>query len=419
MAKNIKFNDGTNVDVEVKERISALVGDFLEIFNPLEERFIIFTDARTEAYYIEIHVLADKIIELSTIDVPLDPEEQSDYRANREMLEGHESYDLMQKDALKGRTFSNIVAEFNTDFDVKHPLKIIGGQHRFNAIKNAFDSESVNSHHGIKVYFGLNNDQRLDVQLISNTNIAVATDLLDRMLETVKGPELRNWCHDTGLLSSNKDFADKKSKNSEITVRMARSFILSYMLGRNDGDKEYSKVNPKPEIAKTGRVDDQWDEIRNLKPSIWKDSKLELAATKYAQLLKSQATYFENRDIRNSENAQKGFNYSVVSAWAYIAGVLESNDVRLNRHFNIVAKSGKDPLNASALAGGKHKTDPDNYRGLGTRTDMKERGRLSELFYFQAEKGDGISTKLVDAAIKLYHAKLAGIEADKARDSLG
>jgi hypothetical protein len=79
-----------------------------------------------------------------------------------------------------------------------------------------------------------------------------------------------------------------------------------------------------------------------------------------------------------------------MTAWAYVAGVLKNNRPRLERHFNLMAAKGKDPLNAAALAKGKHKTDPENYRGLGYRTDAKERGRLVELFYLQAEKGSGI-----------------------------
>jgi len=123
--------------------------------------------------------------------------------------------------------------------------------------------------------------------------------------------------------------------------------------------------------------------------------------------------------VKNNEYASKALNYSIVSAWAFVAGVLENNDKRLERHFGLADRTSKDPLNAGALAKGKHKTDPENYRGLGTRTDVKERGRLAELFYFQAEKGEGISPKLVDASIKQYHAKLAILEAEDARKSLG
>ena len=74
----------------------------------------------------------------------------------------------------------------------------------------------------------------------------------------------------------------------------------------------------------------------------------------------------------------------------------------------------KNPLNAKVLAKAKHKTDPENYRGLGTRTDVKDRGRLAELFFFQAEKGSGITKELTTAAVAKYYAKLALIEAEEA-----
>jgi hypothetical protein len=66
------------------------------------------------------------------------------------------------------------------------------------------------------------------------------------------------------------------------------------------------------------------------------------------------------------------------------------------------------------LAKGRHKTDPENYRGLGYRTDAKERGRLVELFYLQAENGSGITPSLIDLAIKKYHAKRAVLEVAEA-----
>jgi len=70
----------------------------------------------------------------------------------------------VKDDAKHGRTFSNIVAEFTRDFDPDRPIKIIGGQHRFQAISEAL-AVGVDEWHGLKVYFGLNMEQRLDVQL--------------------------------------------------------------------------------------------------------------------------------------------------------------------------------------------------------------------------------------------------------------
>ena len=160
---------------EVKDQVRQFMGKF----DPLEkESLYVLTDPRTNARYCECHLRGSKFIPLSTIDVPLDPEEQAEYRANREIVQDHIAFERMKEDALKRRTFSNIVAEFTTTFDPDHPLKIIGGQHRFMAIKEVLDA-GIDETHGLKVYFGLDPDQRLDVQEISNTNIAVSTDLFD------------------------------------------------------------------------------------------------------------------------------------------------------------------------------------------------------------------------------------------------
>jgi hypothetical protein len=100
----------------------------------------------------------------------------------------------------------------------------------------------------------------------------------------------------------------------------------------------------------------------------------------------------------------------------YIAGILHDNETRLKRHFSIRSASGTDPLNASALAKGRHKTDSDTYRGLGYRTDAKERARFAELFFLQGENGEGITPKAIEVAIKQYHAKQANLEVIKAKE---
>jgi len=415
----MKFLDTDSRREKKREKIGRLVKDFVALFSPQETEIIVMTDYLTKAFYIEVHIQANKIVELATIDIPLDPEEQSEYRANREVVEDHVAFIKMKEDARAGRTFSNIVTEYRVDFEEETPLKIIGGQHRFIAIEEAFKDDSVNKYHGVKIYFDLDNNQRLDVQLISNTNIAVASDLLDRMFETIKGPELRDWCQSVGLLEKEQDFADKKSRTSQITVRLARTFFLSYFAGKENKKANYEKISPSPLIARTGKIDEDWEKLRASSDDIWNDQKLMEAGKKFAELHLKQREYFEGKKRGSLEYASKTLNYSIVSAWAYVAGLLEDNTTRLHRHYNLSNSTTNDPLNAPALAKGRHKTDPENYRGLGTRTDMKERGRLAELFYLQAEKGDGLNKNLVDLAIKKYQAKLAMIEVLEAEKKVG
>jgi hypothetical protein len=405
-----------DIEYEKKQSIEELVDEFVSILEPLEEDFFIMTDYLTQAYYIEVHIKADKLISNSTIDVPLDPEDQAEYRANREIVEDHNAFNKMKEDANNGRTFSNVITEYNIETQEENPIKIIGGQHRFIAIKEAYENGN-NFYHGVKVYFGLDSDQRLDVQLISNTNIAVSPDLLDRMFETLKGPELRNWCQNVGFLDQGQDFADKKQRTSQITVRMARSFILSYFEGSNFKNDKYEGIDPNPIIASTGGLDEAWEQLKN-ESNIWDDQELINAAKAYNNIYQTQIDFYSNTKKKNMEYAYKAFNYSIMSAWAYIAGILEENKKRLKRHFDLGAPTSIDPLNASKLAKGKHKTDPENYRGLGTRTDKKERGRLAELFYLQAEKGNGITKPLIDVAIQKYHVKLANIDLKKIESKL-
>jgi hypothetical protein len=318
----------------------------------------------------------------------------------------------MQQDAKQRRSFSNLVTEFTTEYDPDHPLKIIGGQHRYQAIKEAFEA-GIDEYHGVKVYFGLDSDQRLDVQLISNTVIAVSADLYDRMQETVRGPELRNWCQKVGFLSAGQDFADKRQRGAPMTVRNARTFIINYYAGAGASHLDFTKTDTTPVVAKSGEEDMQWEAVRNRKPSIWKDSKLEKAGTEFSGLISAQRSAFKGTK-GNIDSQEKAMNYAVLSAWAYVAGLMSGNDKRLQRHYELKLAKGKDPLNATALAKGRHKTDSENYRGLGYRTDAKERGRFVELFNAQAEKGEGINASLISLAIAKYHAKQATLDVEKA-----
>jgi hypothetical protein len=395
----------------------ALVEGFVQTFAPTETTLHLFVDARTNAVYCECHVTAEKLVALSTTDVPLDPEEQPEYRANREIVADHSAFIAMKQDAKQRRSFNNIVTEYTTDFDPELPLKIIGGQHRFESIKEALEA-GVNEIHGVKVYFGLTPDQRLDAQLISNTVIAVPTDLYDRMQETMKGPELREWCQRVTLLDDAQDFADKRQRGAQITVSAARTFILNYFKGQALATSDFDKSETSPKICKSGAMDGEWEELRS-KGKFWKDAKLEAAGREYAALIKAQRQSFDKKKKGTVDEREKALNYAILAGWAFTAGLLSNNTARLARHYSLKAQLGRDPLNAAALAKGKHASDAENYRGLGFRIDAKERGRFVELFYLQAEKGEGITAPLVDLAIKKYHAKQAILEVQTAEQKVG
>lgn len=399
------------------EKIKAHYIEFANVAKPVDgAKLHVFCDERTGAYYCECHVLAATLVALSTIDVPLDPDEQPEYRANREIVEGP-AFDKMKNDAKQKRSFSNIVVEYTKEFDPEHPLKVIGGQHRFEAIREAAEF-GINVVHGIKVYLGLNADQRLDVQLISNTNIATSTDLFDRMHETVKGPELRDWCQKVGLLENGTDFTDRRVRGGPISVQLARTFIVNFFLGQSVDSDSFDRTDTTPTLCVSGEHDASWEKARE-KPGIWSDPALQRAGEEFARLVKAQRAAFAGRKGAPPDYPEKAMNAAVLAAWSYVSGMLQGNAVRLARHYGLADTAGRDPLNAAVLATGRHKTDPQNYRGLGYRTDAKERGRAVELFYLQAENGKGINKASVNSAIASYHAKRAVLEAQQARAKAG
>jgi hypothetical protein len=392
-----------------------LLQEFAKQFQPLETepQLLELTDARTGARYCECHVKGSAIVSMGTTDVPLDPEEQPDYRANRDIVVNNSAFQTMIKDAKLRRSFSNIVTEYTKEFDPEHPLKIIGGQHRFEAIRAAV-AEEVDQYHGVKVYLGLNMTQRLDVQLISNTSIAISGDLFDRLQETFQGPELRNWCQSAGLLKDGEDFADSYERGGPIYVKLARTFITNYFNGMKVDPKQFEVTDTTPTICPTGGPDPEWEKLKADRDKLWTDADLLRAGKEFSALIKAQRQAFSSKKPK-PDYPEKALNVAVMSAWAYITGLLRSNPVRLKRHFELKDSVGKDPLNAVALAQGRHKTDAQNYRGLGYRTDPRERGRFVELFHLQAEDGKGITPSAIDIAIKQYHVKQAQLEVIKAK----
>lgn len=418
--KNTEYNifNGDDSNSVFPSPIQSIVRDFLQKCRPIEKNMYVFVDARTGAYYCECHMLARDLLKLCTTDVPLDPDEQEEYRANREIVEDDVAFAQMRIDAKEKRTFSNIVAEFDVSHNPRYPIKIIGGQHRYVAIKGAYEN-GIDANHGLKVYFGLNKEQRLDVQLISNTNIAVSGDLYDRLQETAVGPQLRNWCQEVGFLDPGKDFSAKRQRGSAITVRSVRSFILSYYSGKKIDALQFENTDTTPIICRTGRPDPDWDQLRKDNTNMWSDEALKTAAKEFGNLDQAQRTVIEEMYAQNHNiplvYGEKALTFSVMTAWAYVAGILQTNPVRLNKHYDLRnTTKGREPLNAAEMAKGRHKSDPENYRGLGTRNDAKERGRCVELFYLQAESGKGITPAVIDASIKRHYTKQAKLEQLKA-----
>lgn len=391
---------------------------FLKAFKPLETssgtKLFLHFDEKSGSYYVCCHLLGSILSHHCDTEATIDPDEEDEiYKLNREITEDQAAYKQMENDALKGRAFEDIVLEYDTSYRPKKPLKVYGGQHRLRAITKAQGSKSL-IYHGVRVYFNLSREQKVEIATVNNTSIAVPNDLLDRMREQLLGSELRDWCQQVGLLGSGQDFADRRSPDTP-TVRLVRTLIVNYHLGIQVPTID---VFHQPVICKSGGLDEEYLTVRE---SInWNNSSLLDMGKQFARLHKKQREAVIARDRDNyAEYARKALSLSVVASWAFAVGLFQEQPQYLKVHYSIPdsAVPPEDPLNAKALSQACQKgIDPDTYRGLGTRSSPKELGRMLEVFLVLATKAKKkrINKELANAAIQSYEAKRAVFEANKA-----
>lgn len=198
----------------VPDPVIQLANEFLDKFlcfeNEQKTKVVLHNDEKSMAFYLTCHLYGKDLGENCDLEAAIDTDDENEsYKLNRNVLENKAAFIEMVNDALEGRSFEDIVLEYDYSYREDLPLKVYGGQHRIEAIKRALDND-VNVVHGVRVYFNLNKQQKVEIALINNTSIVVSNDLLDRMSEQLVGPELREWCQQVGLLPSNQDFADRR-----------------------------------------------------------------------------------------------------------------------------------------------------------------------------------------------------------------
>jgi hypothetical protein len=376
------------------EKIEKLVSKFFTEVSTLESELdvpiVIFQDGVNSSYYIKCQILADIASKIISLNAKLSPEDAESFRTNRELMLGHTTYLKMKFDASKGREFNDIIVEYNLEYDKDKPLKVWGGQHRAYAISEAVNS--ADRYHGFKVYFDLNKNQRNEVALISNTNMAVSNDTFDRMLEeTTFGNTLRKWCQKIGFLGTKEDFPDVGSRSEKISVKLVRSFIVNYYMGLDKGkiikSEDLDKNIYEPYVTQSGvSIDPKYVKIMSEKgDKILTDKNLVEAGKKFLELHKTQYEKVKQnpRKIRNRRAYRnKVLVVSVLCGWSYVAGLLQNHRDRLLNHYKIPKTTSKtpDPLNAEEMSKFKHDSDPPTYRGLGTRQSAKDMQRLAQVF---------------------------------------
>lgn len=383
------------------KEVLGLVKSFFEDTSTLESKesipVIIFQDGVKGAYYVKCSMKAKDASSLFDFNAKL--ETGDSFRANRQLLTGHNTFKKMLIDASNGREFNDVIVEFNKSYNPEMPLKIWGGQHRSKALSEA--NTHPDRYHGFRIYFGLSTEQRTEIALISNTNISVSNDTFDRMLEeTMFGDTLRKWCQLIGLLETNEDFPDVGSKSEKITVKLARSFIVNFYLGKdvieNIGSSKIDKIVHEPYLAETGTdryltektslIDSKYQQTMDKHINdLLKDKNLIDAGKAFAILHKAQqnAVKSSKGKTKNRKSFRnKALIESILSGWSYVAGILQNNSSRLQNHYKVPKTSSKifDPLNAEEMSKFKHDQDKPTYRGLGTRSSLKDRQRIAHLF---------------------------------------
>jgi hypothetical protein len=381
-----------NKNAKLSSEIEKVVLEFLAKINTLEVEndipVFIFQDGVNNSYYIKCSIRADLSVDLCDSNARLDYANAQPFRANRELLLKNKTYLKMESDAGKGREFNDIIVEYNTSYNQDKPLKIWGGQHRISAILRT--EKDINRYHGFRIFFNLNKQQRTEVALISNTNISVSNDTFDRMIEETNfGDKLRLWCQSVGFLKANEDFPDVGSTSEKITVKKARSFIVNYFLGKEKGEtileEDLDKQVYEPYLVETGVSVDSTYKEKMEQNDILIDQQLLEAGKKFLALQNAQYKAISesgNKELNKKAFKNKAMIESMLCGWSFVAGLLQTHKQRLANHYKIpkIAPKTIDPLNAEEMSKFKHDSDQATYRGLGTRSALKDRQRIAQLF---------------------------------------
>lgn len=292
---NITFDEYAVESKAVLEAVQSFIDSVDCLEKKKDSQIFIHQDGVKKSYYIRCCISGDIVANKIDLDARLDPQSNDTFRDNRELLITHNTFRRMSRDADNEREFSDIIAEYNTVYSAEKPLKIWGGQHRSRAIQDAFKKKNVMRYHGFRIYFCLTKEQRSELALVSNTNIAVSNDLFDRQLEeTMIGPHLREWCVGVGLLNLNEDFPDVGSRSDKITTQGARSFIVNFFKGKEKGKQVNSdKLDYnvyEPYLCKSGVVlDEEYQKLIDEKDgTLWTDAKLIEAGQAFSLLHHAQ-----------------------------------------------------------------------------------------------------------------------------------
>src|SRR5690348_3444528 len=116
-------------DREIPEAVVKRLNEFLGSFRPYEitngSKLSLYLDEKSEAFYVTCHLEGRILSHFCDIEASLEGEEEDEiYKLNREITEDQAAYKVMEKDALKGRSFEDMVLEYDTSYRPKKSLKV-------------------------------------------------------------------------------------------------------------------------------------------------------------------------------------------------------------------------------------------------------------------------------------------------------
>jgi hypothetical protein len=400
------------------QEIEKTVIGFLDSIDTLEKArkapVYVFQDGVKNSYYIRCAVTGKTMVDTVSLDARLNPENGETFRDNREILLTHNTFLRMKSDAEKEREFNDIIAEYIISYLPEKPLKIWGGQHRSRAIMDAYKEKKVSRYHGFRVYFNLTKEQRTELAFISNTSISVSNDLFDRQLEEAyMGPALRRWCTKVGLLNEGEDFPDVGSHAERITTQGARSFLVSYFKGKQTGkqvaETDLDRNVYEPYLCQTGAfLDEEYRQLtEKMGEKLWTNKGLNEAAGAFVRLHRAQYDAVKKSKTNFKVFRMKAMVPSVLTAWAYVAGLLQAHPNRLAVHLAVPnpPKGVPDPLDAEEMSQFRYYQDIETYRGLGTRAIMKDRQRMAQVFLARSiDPAATLDKKLLNQAVNQFAA---------------
>ncbi|MCX5992082.1 MAG: hypothetical protein NTZ04_07140 [Chloroflexi bacterium] len=178
-----------------------------------------------------------------------------------------------------------------------------------------------------------------------------------------------------------------------MTVQSARTFVVNFYKGKERGQQltgdQLGKKVYEPYLCGSGPFLDQ-NYASLVSPdgvSPWKDEALKKAGRAFAELHRAQYEAIKKSKSRRKSFRSKCLTDSVLSAWSYVAGLLQPHPARLQNHLIIPKppKGAPDPLNAAEMSTFKHDQDVRTYRGLGTRSALKDRQRMAQVFLSRSQ----------------------------------